>query len=198
MPWFISDQSDAALVRETLAGQAEAFNILVRRWERKVYGYLAHLTGRTDDALDLCQDVFLSAYRHLRRLRDPARFRPWLFQIAHNTAYSHLRRPRPTEDEAETNSAPDRLSVETRLDDGSVWEPRELRALMEQGLGQLSVEQREAIVLKIFDGLKFSEIAEVQGCPVSTVKTRLYTGFDELRLILQRSPDVGVSTKLKS
>ena len=90
----ISDRSDALLVRDVLGGKLEAFNVLIRRWERKVYSYLVHLTGQPEDAFDMCQEAFVSAYKHLSRLQDPDRFRPWLFQIAHNTAYSHLRAAR--------------------------------------------------------------------------------------------------------
>ena len=185
MAWPISDRSDAELVGATLDGQVEAFNVLVRRWERKVYGYLAHVTGRNDDAFDLCQEVFLAAYLNLSQLREPGRFRAWLFQIAHNTAFSHFRGPKRFEDELDANSASSSLP-ETRLGDGSVWESGELKALLENCLAQLPAEQREAIVLKVYEGFKFTEIAEIQDCPVSTVKTRLYTGFDQLKTKLQR------------
>ena len=90
----ISDRPDAALVRDAVSGQPEAFNVLVRRWERKVYSFLLYLTGRPEDAFDMCQEVFLSGYRHLGQLKDPNKFRQWLFRIARNAAHSHVRRQR--------------------------------------------------------------------------------------------------------
>ncbi len=182
MAFPFSDRPDAQLVREVLSGDLQAFNALVRRWERKVYSYLVYLTGRPEDALDLCQEVFVSAYTNLERLRAPERFRQWVFQIAHNTAYSHLR---GTLAEAALPDAADPPGDEVRLNDGSVWGKGELKVLVERALEALPVEQREAIVLKFYQGFKFSEIAEIQNCPVSTIKTRVYTGFEQLKKLLQ-------------
>lgn len=168
-----------------MGGDRQAFNALVRRWERKVYSYLVYLTGRPEDAFDLCQDVFVSAYTNLGRLRNPERFRPWLFQIAHNTAYSHLRGT------SQDGEGPDGVNPSTgggseiRLGDGSVWGKGELKLLVERALEALPVEQREAIILKFYQGFKFAEIAEIQDCPMSTIKTRVYAGFEQLKKILQ-------------
>lgn len=183
MVWLISDRSDGQLVREVIGGEREAFNVLVRRWERKVYSYLVHLTGRSEDAWDMCQEVFISAYTHLGELRDPERFTPWLFQIAHNTAYSQLRRTR--EEEAELSEVHPAASSGVRLGDGAVWERGELKLLVEKALASLPMEQREALVLKFYQGFKFAEIAEVQNCPLSTVKTRVYAAFEQLKKLLQ-------------
>jgi RNA polymerase sigma-70 factor (ECF subfamily) len=169
----ISDRPDAALVREAMSGQPEAFNVLVRRWERKVYSFLVYLTGRPEDAFDMCQEVFLSGYRHLGQLKDPHKFPQWLFRIARNTAHSHARRER----EEETSLK------DLDLAEGEVgqWERGELRILVEKALAGLPLEQREAIVLKFYQGFKLAEIAEIQGCPLSTAKTRVYSGFEQLR-----------------
>jgi RNA polymerase sigma-70 factor (ECF subfamily) len=181
--WLISDRSDAQLVRAALAGEREAFNVLVRRWERKVYSYLVYLTGHAEDAWDLCQEAFVSAYRHLGRLREPERFSSWLFQIAHNTAYSHLRVTR--EREAELDEPRLAEFPETRLGNGPALGPGELKLLVEKALGALPMEQREAVVLKFYQGFKFAEIAEIQNCPVSTAKTRVYASLEQLKKILQ-------------
>lgn len=180
----ISDRSDALLVREVRAGSPEAFNLLVRRWERKVYSYLVYLTGQSEDAFDLCQEVFVAAYANIGRLRTPEIFRQWLFQIAHNTAYSHLRKERvrgAVPYEVDPRGVPPTF----RLMDGALWERAESKLLVEKALAALPVDQREAIVLKFYQGFKFDEIAEIQKCPVSTIKTRFYAGFDQLRKILK-------------
>lgn len=187
-PLPISDRSDAALVRDAVDGKPEAFNALVRRWERKVYSYLVYLTGQPEDALDMCQEVFVSAYQHLGRLRDVEGFRPWLFQIAHNTACSEMRRLRGRQfDEAldvvdETAGRSRRSSMPG---DRTGWELSELKLVVEKALAALPVEQREAVILKVYQGFKFAEIAEIQNCPLSTVKTRVYTGFEQLRKFLE-------------
>ena len=89
---------DADLIRHAARGAVEAYNLLVSRWEKRVYNYLLRLTSNREDALDLAQDVFLKAYQNLRKLEDPGRFGPWLYRIAHNEAYSLFRKRRPETD----------------------------------------------------------------------------------------------------
>jgi RNA polymerase sigma-70 factor (ECF subfamily) len=176
----ISDRPDAALVRDAMSGQPEAFNVLVRRWERKVYSFLVYLTGRPEDAFDMCQEVFLSGYRHLGQLKDPHKFPQWLFRIARNTAHSHARREREEETSLK-DLDPAEGSSRVKLGEVGQWERGELRILVERALAGLPLEQREAIVLKFYQGFKLAEIAEIQGCPLSTAKTRVYSGFEQLR-----------------
>ena len=180
----ISDRPDASLVRDVRAGSSEAFNVLVRRWERRIYSYLVYLTGQPEEAFDLCQEVFVAAYANLGRLRTPEIFRQWLLQIAHNTAYSHLRKERGRR-AVPFEVDPRGVTPTLRLMDGALWERAESKLLVEKALATLPVDQREAIILKFYQGFKFHEIAEIQGCPVSTIKTRFYAGFDQLRKILK-------------
>jgi RNA polymerase sigma-70 factor (ECF subfamily) len=180
----ISDRPDAALVRDAMSGQPEAFNVLVRRWERKVYSFLVYLTGRPEDSFDMCQEVFLSAYRHLRQLKDPQKFPPWLFRIARNTAHSHAREER--QEETSLNDLdPAEGFFSVKVGEAGQWERGDLKILVEKALAGLPLEQREAIVLKFYQGFKLAEIAEIQGCPLSTAKTRLYSGFEQLRKFIE-------------
>jgi len=181
----ISDRPDAALVREAKSGQPEAFNVLVRRWERKVYSFLVYLTGRPEDAFDMCQEAFLSAYRHLGQLKEADKFPQWLFRIARNTAHSHARREREEETSVGDLEATEHSST-VRVGEAGQWERGDLRILVEKALAGLPLEQREAIVLKFYQGFKLAEIAEIQGCPLSTAKTRVYSGFEQLRKLIER------------
>jgi RNA polymerase sigma-70 factor (ECF subfamily) len=162
---------DADLITRVTRGDIEAFNILVSRWEKRVFNYLLRLTGRQEDAMDLSQEAFLKAYQNIRKLDDPARFGPWLYRIAHNEAYSLFRKRRPEtaleEAPLQGNPAPG-FSLDLSL-------------AVTAALDRLNPEQREAVVLKVYEGFKFDEIAEVLGCPVSTVKSRLYTALDLLK-----------------
>ena len=163
---------DADLISRVRRGDIDAFNLLVSRWEKRVFNYLLRLTGSPDDALDLSQDAFLKAYQNIRKLDDPARFGPWLYRLAHNEAYSHFRRRRP-------ETAPEEVAAAER--EAAPGFPIDLSLAITAALDQLSTDQREAVVLKIYQGLKFEEMAEVLGCPVSTVKSRLYTALDLLK-----------------
>lgn len=166
---------DRDLVARARRGDVEGYNLLVSRWEKRVYNYLLRLVGDREDALELAQEVFLKAWQNLGRLEDAARFGPWLFRIAHNEAFSLLRRRRPQEDgEAE----PPPQTPAARM------YPIETSLAVERALASLTAEQREAVILKIYQGWKFEEMAEALGCPVSTVKSRLYAALDRLKEML--------------
>src|SRR5437868_638254 len=169
---------DADLIRQAARGSVEAYNLLVSRWEKRVYNYLLRLTSNREDALDLTQDVFLKAYQNLRKLDDPGRFAPWMYRIAHNEAYSMFRKRRPETDVDEI--APEVTGTKVMIGGSSVF-PVELSLAVSSALGRLSADQREAVVLKVYQGFKFEEMSEILSCPVSTVKSRLYTALELLK-----------------
>jgi RNA polymerase sigma-70 factor (ECF subfamily) len=174
---------DADLISRVQKGDVEAFNHLISRWEKRVYNYLLRLTTSPDDSLDLSQDVFLKAYQNIRKLDDTARFGPWLFRIAHNEAYSLFRKRKP----------------EVGMDDAGFAEREaapgaspELTLAVSAALNRLNPEQREAVVLKVYQGFKFDEMAEILGCPVSTIKSRLYTALDLMKTELAPATNRGI------
>ena len=162
---------DADLIRKARRGDVEAFNLLISRWEKRVFNYLLRILQNREDALDLSQDVFLKAYQNLRKLEDPERFAAWLFRIAHNEAYSLFRKKKPEGEEP----------IEKAATMGSAAFPIELSIAVSSALDRLNADQREAVVLKIYQGFKFEEISEILSCPVSTVKSRLYTALELLK-----------------
>ena len=164
---------DRDLIAKARRGDVEAYNLLVSRWEKRVFNYLLRLVRNREDALDVSQDVFLKAHQSLPKLEDPAKFAGWLFRIAHNEAYSLLRKQRP-----EGELPPETARIGTGL------LPMELSVAVEAALQQLTGDQREAVVLKVYQGFKFDEMAEILDCPVSTVKSRLYTALDLLKVSL--------------
>src|SRR5262245_38330411 len=130
------------------------------------------MIGDRDEAMDLCQEAFMKAYRELGTLKDLDRFSAWLYRIAHNTCYSKLRKDQgKTFVEIEPETRATKTLIENRL-------------AIEKALQHLPEDQREVVVLKVYHSLKFEEIAAIQGAPVSTVKSRLYMGFEKLRSVL--------------
>ena len=164
---------DRTIIERVLKGDTEAFNLLVRQWEKPIYNFILRMIGDRDEAMDLCQDSFMKAYRELDTLKDRDRFSSWLYRIAHNTCYSKLRK-----DQGKTFVE---LDPDTR---GGSKPSIESRLAVEKALQQLPEDQREVVVLKVYQNLKFDEIAAIQDAPVSTVKSRLYMGFEKLRSIL--------------
>ena len=188
--------SDKNLVQKVLAGEAEAFDLLVRRWEKKLFNFALRLTGNRDAALDIAQESFTRAFEQIRQLKDPDKFSQWLFRIARNCWISNFRSNPSGLTESLTNDIEGEPSIEDLLSDhvavrierGHRFEQNELRLILASALDALPAEQRETVVLKIYEGMKFSEIAEIAECPVSTVKSRLYLGLNQLRKILTDRP----------
>ncbi len=184
---------DSELVDRAAHGEVDAYNVLVSRWEKKLYNYLLRTTGNREDAQDLAQEAFLKAYRGLVRLGDVEKFPQWLFRIAHNLACSKFRtdgrRPQadsawadsdgwPEEGEREITS---RGEAQVVLGAGPRLYPLELELIVARALEELPFEQRQALLLKVIHGFKFAEIAEILSCPLSTVKSRVYAGFEQLK-----------------
>ena len=185
---------DADLIQQARepfgSGGMEAFNLLVSRWEKRVYNYLLRITGNREDALDLAQDVFLKAYQNLRKLDDPGRFASWLYRIAHNEAFSLFRKRKP--EAVVENLEPEATATGITVGGSSIF-PIELSLAVASALSRLSADQREAVVLKIYQGFKFEEMADILSCPVSTVKSRLYTALELLKAELAPITPRGVS-----
>ena len=175
------EESDKQLVEQALDGRVEAFTLLVWRCQRHLYNFLLRLTGDRTLAEDLCQETFLRGYLHLKELRDPQRFRSWLFRIAVNLYRSDRRRHSPL-----AAGAP-----ESEILDGPIPSspsvPHETQLAIRILIHRLRPELREVILLHFFHGFHFDEMAEILDCPVSTLKSRLYKAVDELRADLQKS-----------
>jgi RNA polymerase sigma-70 factor (ECF subfamily) len=166
--------------------------MLVVRWEKKLFNFAYRLTGDRDDAFDVCQDSFIRAYESIGQLKDASKFSNWLFKIARNNCISLHRSEEKLPKLEGTGENQDEFNLEemlsassqVRIDGPQQFEQSELRLIVGRALDHLPFEQRETVVLKVYEGLKFSEIAEIAECPVSTVKSRLYLGLTQLKKIL--------------
>jgi RNA polymerase sigma-70 factor (ECF subfamily) len=182
--------TDEELVARSISGDNESFNELILRWERPIYALAYRTIGREEDARDVCQETFLRAFRALPGFRGQAKFSSWLYRIALNLCRDWVRRERRTP----VVQAPDDVDL---MELAAAAEPAEsieelvarkdITRAVERAMALLPDEQRTAIVLKEYHGLTFQEIADLVGCPLSTVKTRLYQGLTVLRRELART-----------
>lgn len=174
--------TDEELVERSIGGDAESFNLLVTRWERPIFSLVYRVLGREDDARDVCQETFLHAFRAIRGFRRQAKFSSWLYRIALNLCRDWLRKQKRTPTAAA--GAIEEVAGAAATSGGELdllVTRRELSQLIARAMEELPTEQRTAIILKEYHGMTFQEVAEVVGCPVSTVKTRLYQGLTTLR-----------------
>jgi RNA polymerase sigma-70 factor (ECF subfamily) len=182
--------TDEELVARSVDGDVDSFNQLILRWERPIYALAYRTIGREEEARDIVQDTFLRAYRALPGFKGQAKFSSWLYRIALNLCRDWIRKQRRTP----TVQTPDGVDlIELASEQGPVESieelvsRREMSAAVAAAMTHLPEEQRTAIVLKEYHGLTFQEIADLQGCPLSTVKTRLYQGLSVLRRHLEAS-----------
>jgi RNA polymerase sigma-70 factor (ECF subfamily) len=181
--------TDDELVARSLGGDVDSFNQLILRWERPIYALAYRTIGREEEARDVCQEAFLRAYRALPGFKGQAKFSSWLYRITLNLCRDWIRKQRrqpvsqiPEDadiDEMAASTGP----VESIED---LVARRELSSVVEEAMAHLPEEQRTAIILKEYHGMTFQEIADLQGCPLSTVKTRLYQGLSVLRRELEQ------------
>jgi RNA polymerase sigma-70 factor (ECF subfamily) len=176
---------DEELVAAFQGGDAAAFDVLVRRWERKIQGAVYRMLRSEEEAQDVCQEAFLKAFRGLGTFRGQARFSSWLYQIALNLCRDRMRRKKgktwvSLDEIGETAQAARGPSVLELVETG------DLSRRVVAAMSALPEEQREVIVLKEYEGRTFPEIAEILDVPVSTVKTRLYRGLTQLRRRLEK------------
>lgn len=168
---------DEALMERFCAGDTSAFDVLFTRHAPAVRAFLRRLSGSEAAADDLTQLTFLSLVRARGRFIAGARFKPWLYAIAANAAKDHRRRgvheTLPGDD-----AMPQAVAEPVPMRDAG------LESQVHKALAQLPEAQREAIVLHRFQGLSFSEIAEVAGVTESAVKVRAHRGYERLRELL--------------
>jgi RNA polymerase sigma-70 factor (ECF subfamily) len=176
---------DEDLVAAFQAGDVAAFDVLVQRWERKIQGAIYRLLRSEEEARDLCQETFLKAFRGLGSFRGQAKFSSWLYQIALNLCRDRIRRKKgktwvSLEEIGEAEADPRSPNVLELVEAG------DLARRVAAAVATLPEEQREAVILKEYEGMTFPEIAEILDVPVSTIKTRLYRGLSQLRGQLEK------------
>ena len=178
----MAETSDGDLVARALAGERQAFGVLVTRHQDRMLAYARYMGFGDAQASDLVQDAFVRAFKHLRRCGEPERFAGWLFKILSNlcrTAGSKRskRRTEPLDVAARYASedpTPDAVAEAS-------WKREQIR----EALDAIPADQREALVLMYLQGYSVTEIEEMTGASSSAVKMRLKRGRDALRAELE-------------
>jgi len=184
----LSELDSYELVAMAQAGDRLAFSELVDRYHKRVYNTIYSLVGNREDADDLTQDAFIKAYHSLSKFQNRSKFYTWIYRIAINCFrdwYKSARQHREVSmAQAQTDFGDfwmERFAGSDSSDDRV--KNREFQEMLEQALSMLLPEFRETIVLRDIDGLTYPEIAEVLGCAVGTVKSRLFRGREQLKIL---------------
>ena len=165
-------------------GDNRAFNQLVLKWEKQIYNLTLRMLQDPGEAEDTTQDVFLAAFRNIRRFRKDAKFSTWLYRIAVNHCLARLRR-RPQGIHVSLDAEPSEERLMGRLPPRESHEgeilSEERQSRVRAALQFLQPEHKAVLELKFFQDLTFEEIAAVVEAPVSTIKSRLYAGLEVMR-----------------
>lgn len=173
------NELDQELVRRVQRGDSTAFDALVRKYQHRIIGLIGRYIPDWSECQDVAQETFLRAYRALGNFRGDAQFYTWLHRIAVNTAKNHLvaQNRRPPTDDIEAGDA-EQFDTGVRLRNNDTPEHEALRQEIEQTVMRvveaLPEELRSAISLREVDGLSYEEIAERMGCPIGTVRSRIF------------------------
>src|SRR5450755_3253362 len=186
----MSGETDEQLMHAYRAGDARAFEVLLERHERKVWGFLRRSVGDATVAEDLLQEVFLRVIKARAEWKGEAKFTTWVYAIARNLCVDHARRAvhrdarsldAPTRaDEENPETLHDRLASNERDAEGSASDG-EVRARVDAAVAALPADQREVFLLREVMDMPFAEIAVVVGAPEPTVKSRMRYALERLR-----------------
>jgi RNA polymerase sigma-70 factor (ECF subfamily) len=182
------------LLARAREGDRHAQGQLVQAWYKRIYNFSYKFFYDHDLAMEAAQKTFIAMHRNIAYLQDTNRFRSWLYTIAVNCCREELRKRksersvslhdlRPGEHE---DSYPWEHSANRRENPERVLRQSELADLLQDCLMQLSLEQREVVIMKEYEGLKFWEIAETLNISENTVKSRMYYGLEALKRMLER------------
>jgi RNA polymerase sigma-70 factor, ECF subfamily len=189
-----------ALLRRDLAGlsdcllvervkerdDARAFDEIVRRHKNRIYSYVCRMTHDAPDAEDLTQEVFIRAYQSIGRFRADAAVDTWLYRIATNLVIDRFRRVKRAPQQWEPLDPEDDFlgalpDTDRESDPEATAQLDELQRQVRKAVSTLPPKLRGAVVLHDIEGLSYEEVAEALGCPVGTVKSRLFNGRNLLR-----------------
>lgn len=175
------------IVERILAGERELYAVLVDRYKTPIFNLAFRMTASCEDADDLAQETFVRAFNKLRLFDKEKSFFTWLYTIGLNVIRNHL-----------AKKTKDSLTASDRVDDGKYLlnaadcslDPEQftadnqLRELLEFCLLKLTLDLREALALRFYQGLSFEDMAEITGCSVSAMKMRVYRGIEELQRLM--------------
>lgn len=199
----IPQELDLELVRRVQRGESAAFDALVRKHQHRVVSLVGRYIADWSECQDVAQEAFIRAYRAINSFRGDAQFSTWLHRIAVNSAKNHLaaHNRRPPTDDIDIGDA-EQYDTGTRLRDTDTPERQLMRQELEntvmKAVAALPEELRLAISMREVDGLSYEDIALKMGCPIGTVRSRIFRAREAIDTELRPLLDNGSATREKN
>ncbi|PKM22445.1 MAG: RNA polymerase sigma factor RpoE [Gammaproteobacteria bacterium HGW-Gammaproteobacteria-14] len=171
--------TDEELVKRAGKGDSRAFDLLVLKYQHRIFALISRYVRDQDEVQDVAQEAFVKAWRALPRFRGDSQFYTWLYRIAVNTAKNHLvsRGRRPPGSDIDAEDAEQFTGADGLHESGtpeSILMSQELGEVISTAIETLPQELRTAVMLREFDGLSYEDIAAIMECPVGTVRSRIF------------------------
>jgi len=177
--------TDQQLVDRVFKGDKHAFDLLVLRYQHRILGLIGRFIRDPAEVEDVAQEAFIKAYRALPKFRGDSAFYTWLYRIAINTAKNYMvargRRPPATDVDVEDAELLENNALLTDIGTPEAnQEKDDLRRVINEAIEDLPEDLRTAFTLREFSGLSYEEITEIMGCPVGTVRSRIFRAREAL------------------
>ena len=195
-------EGDQLLVERARSGERAAFDLLVAKYQRRLMRLLARLLNDPAEAEDVVQETFIKAYRALRHFRGDAAFYTWLYRIGINTARNALlvrKRNSNTSPVEPSLARPDGGAEDERLRDittpESMLASKQIAQTVNAAMDALPIDLRTAIALREIEGLSYEEISQIMGCPIGTVRSRIFRAREAIARKLRPLLDLPVDKR---
>ena len=177
--------TDQQLVDRVFKGDKHAFDLLVLRYQHRILGLVGRFINDPSEVEDVAQEAFIKAYRALPKFRGDSQFYTWLYRIAINTAKNYLvargRRPPSKDVDVEDAEFMENNAPLTDIESPEASQEKEdLHRVINKAIEDLPEDLRTAFTLREFSGLSYEEITEIMGCPVGTVRSRIFRAREAL------------------
>lgn len=196
-PGVTATVTDQQLVARVQKGDTRAFDLLVLKYQHKIFALISRYVRDADEVQDVAQEAFIKAYRALPNFRGDSAFYTWLYRIAINTAKNYLvsrsRRPPGTDVELEDAEYHDSAGGLREIENPeNALFGAELKAVVDGAIAALPEDLRTAITLREFDGLSYEDIADIMDCPVGTVRSRIFRAREAIDGLVKKQMGGGL------
>ncbi|GBD96180.1 MAG TPA: sigma-70 family RNA polymerase sigma factor [Nitrospirae bacterium] len=172
-------KEDLNLIEKYLAGNEEAVEMLVMKYQKMIYALACRMVNDMEEAKDITQKTFIQAIKSIKGFKKKASFKTWLYRIAVNTSLNHMRKDGHKEIEL------DESAIGNQSGALSLMIKRERENLIKKRLDELPKQQRLAIILRTYEGLSCCETSQIMGCSEGAVKAHYHFGVKKLKEILE-------------
>jgi len=179
----MNENEESRVISDILNGDATAYAILVRRYQKQIFNLMIRLTSNEEDAMDLTQETFIKAYNNLERFKPSGRFFPWLYTIGMNVGRDFLRKKKTRREKSEEIYEDGKSVLERGVQERDVINKLDA-AFIQKAMEKLPEDYREALFLRYHEEMSVKEIAACLNISVSGAKMRIHRGLSRLREII--------------